>query len=60
MNMALMVLATSVSPVLFGYFIDVGISAAGLYGACAAYVFVAMLLMLMSYPSNPEPVAGAA
>jgi MFS family permease len=60
MNMAIMVTATSVSPVLFGYFIDTGIDAAGLYGACAMYVFVAMLLMLMSYPSNREPVAGAA
>jgi MFS family permease len=60
MNMAVMVLATSVSPILFGYFIDAGIGAAGLYGACALYIIIAMVLMLMSYPSNPEPVPGAA
>ena len=59
MNMAIMVLATAVSPVLFGYFIDRGVDAFGLFGACAVYVFVASLLMMASYPRNPTPVPGA-
>jgi len=52
MNMAIMVMATSVSPVLFGYFIDDGMSAAMLFGACAVYVLLALLLLLFSYPLN--------
>tara|TARA_R110002072_G_scaffold142853_1_gene288534 strand:- start:112857 stop:114116 length:1260 start_codon:yes stop_codon:yes gene_type:complete len=55
MNMAVMVLGTSISPVLFGYFIDTGITEAGLFGACAVYIAVAMLLMMFSYPSNSAP-----
>lgn len=60
MNMAIMVLATAISPVLFGYYIDQGASVSGLFGACALYVLVAALLMLLSYPRNPKPVPGAA
>lgn len=59
MMMAVMVLATAVSPVLFGYFIDNGVNAFGLFGACAVYVFIATLMMLASYPRNPTPVPGA-
>jgi len=59
LNMAIMVLATAISPVLFGYFIDHGVDAYGLFGACAVYVFVASLLMMASYPRNPTPVPGA-
>lgn len=59
LNMAIMVLATAISPVLFGYFIDHGVNAYGLFGACAVYVFVASLLMMASYPRNPTPVSGA-
>lgn len=59
MNMAIMVTATAISPALFGYFIDNGVSAFGLFGACAVYVFVASLMMMASYPRNPTPVPGA-
>ncbi len=55
MNMSVMVLSTSVAPVLFGYFIDSGVTAAGLYGSCAFYVLLALILMNFSYPSNPAP-----
>ncbi|MDO9477380.1 MAG: MFS transporter [Pseudohongiella sp.] len=56
MNMSVMVLSTSVAPVLFGYFIDSGVTAAGLYGSGALYVFLALILMNFSYPSNPAPI----
>lgn len=56
MNMSIMVMATSVSPVLFGYFIDRGVSAAWLYGSCAVYVLIALVMMILSYPSNPKPL----
>lgn len=59
LNMAIMVLATAISPVLFGYFIDNGVHAYGLFGACAVYVFIASLMMMASYPRNPTPVPGA-
>ncbi|WP_139141445.1 MFS transporter [Pseudohongiella acticola] len=59
MMMAIMVLATAISPVLFGYFIDHGVDAYGLFGVCAVYVFFASLLMMASYPKNPTPVPGA-
>ncbi|MBU2098574.1 MAG: MFS transporter [Gammaproteobacteria bacterium] len=55
MNMSVMVLSTSVAPVLFGYFIDNDVSAAGLFGSCALYVFAALVLMNLSYPANPQP-----
>ena len=54
MNMSVMVLSTAVAPVLFGYFIDAGASAAGLFGACALYVFAALLMICLSYPANPR------
>lgn len=56
MNMSVMVMATSISPVLFGYFIDQGVSAAWLYGSCALYVLIALAMMVLSYPSNPKPL----
>ncbi|MEX0738668.1 MAG: MFS transporter [Pseudohongiella sp.] len=59
MTMAIMVLATAISPVLFGYFIDNGVDAFALFGSCAVYVFIASLMMLASYPRNPTPVTGA-
>lgn len=59
MMMAIMVLATAISPVLFGYFIDHGVDALSLFGACAVYVFIASLMMMASYPRNPTPVPGA-
>lgn len=59
MMMAVMVLATAISPVLFGYFIDNGVDAFALFGACAVYVFIASLMMMASYPRNPTPVPGA-
>ncbi len=59
MMMAVMVLATAISPVLFGYFIDNGADAFSLFGACAVYVFIASLMMMASYPRNPTPLPGA-
>ncbi|MDO8909921.1 MAG: MFS transporter [Pseudohongiella sp.] len=56
MNMSVMVISTSAAPVLFGYFIDNGVSAAGLFGSCALYVFVALVLMNLSYPLNARPL----
>jgi len=52
MNIAIMVTATSISPVLFGYLIDTGISVTGLFGGCAVYVLLALLLVCFSYPAN--------
>lgn len=52
MTMALMVGATSVSPVLFGYFIDAGVSAGALFGYSALYVTAALLLVSVSYPRD--------
>ncbi|MGM0634390.1 MAG: MFS transporter [Pseudomonadota bacterium] len=52
MNMALMVGATSVSPVLFGRFIDAGVSAESLFGYSGLYVVVALLLVSFSYPRD--------
>ncbi len=52
MNMAIMVMATSISPVLFGYFIDFGSSVTTLFSWSALYVALAFVLMLFSYPAN--------
>jgi len=52
MNMAIMVMSTAVSPVLFGYFIDAGISAQLLFGSCVAYLMLALLMICFSYPMN--------
>ncbi len=56
MKMAIMVTATSVSPVLFGYVIDQGATLAGLFGVNAVYVLLAFVLQCLSYPANPTPV----
>lgn len=58
MTMALMVGATSVSPVLFGYFIDAGISTGALFGYSALYVAVALLLVSASYPRDDREWTG--
>ncbi|WP_413699525.1 MFS transporter [Psychromonas sp. KJ10-10] len=46
---SLMVISTSISPILFGYLIDHGISGAQLFFALAMYVFIAMLMAFFSY-----------
>lgn len=56
MKMAIMVTATAVSPVLFGYFIDAGASLAALFGINALYVLGALVMQCFSYPANPRPV----
>lgn len=56
MNMSVMVVSTSAAPALFGYFIDAGASAAGLFGSCALYVVVALVMINLSYPLNPRPL----
>lgn len=53
MNIAIMVFSTSISPILLGYFIDSGASISSIFMSCALYVFVGMLMMLVSYPLNP-------
>ncbi|MDP2141801.1 MAG: MFS transporter [Gammaproteobacteria bacterium] len=55
MNMAIVVLFSAISPVLVGYFIDRGTGVAGIFGACALYVAVAMVLISLSYPLNRAP-----
>lgn len=52
MNMAIMVTATAISPVLFGYFIDLGVSVTSLFSLSALYVALAFILILFSYPAN--------
>lgn len=59
MNLSIMVLSTAMSPVLFGYFIDRSASAAQLYGACAVFVAVALVMMCLSYPANSRPVVNS-
>jgi MFS family permease len=59
MKMSVTVVSTSLAPVLFGYFIDAGVTAAGLFGSCALYVFVALVLMNVLYPANPKPLTQA-
>ncbi len=54
MNMAIMVGATAIAPVLFGYFIDQGISAAGLFGPFALFVAIGIVSMNLSYPLRPQ------
>lgn len=49
LNMTSVVLATSVSPALFGVFIDNGINATQLFGACAIYAVVGNVLISFSY-----------
>lgn len=55
MNMALMVGATSVSPILFGHHIDRGVEVATLFGFCALYVLLALVLVCLSYPRDNTP-----
>ncbi|WP_237133325.1 MFS transporter [Pseudohongiella sp. O18] len=55
MNMALMVFSTSVSPILYGYFIDNGATAESLFGTSALVITVALILLLFSYPMNTSP-----
>lgn len=52
LNISIMVLATAISPVLFGVLIDAGISVRELFGFCALYVFVAWVLLWFSYPAS--------
>lgn len=59
MNLSIMVLSTAMSPVLFGYFIDRSASGGQLYGACAVFVAVALVMMCLSYPANSRPVANS-
>jgi predicted MFS family arabinose efflux permease len=54
MNMAIMVGATAISPVLFGYFIDQGISAGALFGPFALFVAISIVSMSFSYPLRPQ------
>ncbi len=60
MTMAIMVCATAASPVLFGYVLDAGTEVRTLFGFCALYVAVAIILMYFSYPSHPHRHALAA
>lgn len=54
MNMAIMVGATAISPVLFGYFIDQGISAGALFGPFALFAAIGIVSMSFSYPLRPQ------
>jgi len=46
---SLMIISTSISPILFGYLIDHGITGSKLLFSLAMYVLLAMLLALFSY-----------
>ena len=46
---SLMIISTSISPILFGYLIDHGITGSQLLFSLAIYVLLAMLLALFSY-----------
>ncbi len=59
MNIAIMVTATSISPVLFGLLIDRGMSVQGLFGGSAVYVLLALLLVCFSYPANSTSLVAA-
>lgn len=51
---AVMVLASSMSPVLFGYLIDQGMGIAALFGGCAVYTVLGAILICFSYRDNGE------
>ena len=53
-NIAIMVFATALSPALYGFGIDYGVSLAWISAGSAAYVIVASLLMLFSYFRHPQ------
>lgn len=50
---SLAVLSTSVSPILFGFLIDGGISGQGLFVSLSIYVLVAMVLAVASFSELP-------
>ncbi|MEX1033492.1 MAG: MFS transporter [Cellvibrionaceae bacterium] len=54
MTVAIMVFATALSPSLFGYLIDRGVTIQLLMGGCGFYVLVSCGLMALSYPLNPR------
>jgi MFS family permease len=51
---SLMVISTSISPILFGFLIDNGISGSQLFFALAMYVLTAMLMAFFSYSPEKE------
>lgn len=53
-NIAIIVFSTSLSPILYGVLIDLGVSLSAMMLATALYVIVAIVLMRMSYPANPH------
>ncbi|MCW8195219.1 MFS transporter [Proteobacteria bacterium 005FR1] len=55
-TVAIMVFATALSPTLFGWLIDAGVSLAALMGSCAVYVLGSVVLMVLSYPLNPSRI----
>lgn len=54
MTVAIMVFSTALSPILFGFLIDRGVTIATLMGSCGLYVLVSCGLMALSYPLNPR------
>jgi predicted MFS family arabinose efflux permease len=52
LNVSVMVVATAISPVLFGVLIDAGVSVGELFGFCALYVILAWVLLWFSYPAH--------
>lgn len=57
LTVAIMVLASSISPVLFGYFIDQGMGIAALFGGCAVYTMLGAILICFSYPAGAKSTA---
>lgn len=54
-NVAIMVFATSLSPIVYGLGIDRGVSAELLFSSTAAYVMLGAILMSRSYGRSREP-----
>lgn len=52
-NMAIMVLATALSPFLYGLLIDRGVSLGAMMTGTAAYALLSCLLLRLSYPADP-------
>ncbi|MGI1679061.1 MAG: MFS transporter [Cellvibrionaceae bacterium] len=52
-NVAIMVFATSLSPILFGVLIDLDISLSYILGGCSVYVALSSILLVFSYYRYP-------
>ncbi|GAB1261585.1 MFS transporter [Aurantivibrio plasticivorans] len=54
-NIAIIVFATSLSPILLGYFIDQATNLSTIVIATISYATIAIVMLYFSYPANPYP-----